>query len=234
MRSPARLSLTTSVEVHFGASANFARVSDAVRAQSLTPADHKTIARIESFSDIVFGFSLFNLALNFRAPNSPQELLAQIPLFIVFVAPFAILCQLWWLHHRLFRDYFVPDTAGVILNFALLASVAMFSYPLQLYFRFGFSNPITFVGYAAGALLVYGLMGSLFLIGVKKRGEALSHEQRITGRSIGLRLSIFAVGTVVAMALYSQGPIAMIIALAIAGIVARLLGGAAGKAAEVF
>jgi len=193
------------------------------KAQGLTQAERKSVARIESFSDIVFAFSLFNLALNLRAPTTPSEFLAQIPLFVVFIGTFGILCEVWWLHHRLFRDFFVPDRVGINLNFALLASVAMFSYPLQLYFRFGWLNPFTLAGYAAGALLVYGLMAILFWKGVRSLSGSLVPQLRADGRSLTLRLGILAIGMLVALALYRVGPIAMIIIIGIAAAVSASL-----------
>lgn len=167
-------------------------MSEADPASALSAGERKTIARVEAFSDIVFGFSLFNLAINLRVPASSHELIAQIPQFAVFGATFFLLSNLWWVHHRLFSDCFKPDGAGIALNFAFLGSVALFTYPLQLYFKFGIQDPVTIAGYAASGLLVYGLIAAMFYKGLRQMGSALTDERRATARGIANRLSIFA------------------------------------------
>ena len=180
---------------------------------ALTAAEHKSVTRIESFSDIVFGFSLFNLAFNLRVPATPNELLSQIPQFIIFAITFGLLCFFWWLHHRLFREYYKPDSAGVILNFAFLASIALFTYPLQLYFKFGPRDPVTVGGYAAGSFLVFGLFAVLFLKGVLQLGGALGSARRGVGLGIGVRCAVIALSMAVSLSLYSVGQSAMIYAI---------------------
>lgn len=188
----------------------------------LSAADHKTVNRVESFSDIVFGLSLFNLAFNLRVPANGNELLAQIPSFAVFALTFALLCNLWWLHHRLFREFFNPDGLGIVLNFAFLASVALFTYPLQLYFRFGFEDPVTIGGYAAGSLLVFGLLGAMFAKGVSRFGATLSPERRAAGSGIASRTLIVAAAMLIALCLYPFGGKVMTYPILAAGVVVAI------------
>jgi uncharacterized membrane protein len=191
--------------------------------QSLTAADHKTVSRIESFSDIVFGFSLFNLALNLKPPAVSSDLVAQAPQFAVFIATFAVLCSIWWLHHRLFRDFFKPDGAGVILNFALLAAVAMFTYPLQLFMRFGAGETISFAGYAVGGGLVYGLTSILLAKGLFQLGETVGTKRRAEGVILATRLAIIAASMIVALFFYSSGTDAMGLTIIVGVVVSTIV-----------
>jgi uncharacterized membrane protein len=188
-------------------------MSDEDRHAVLSGADHKTISRIESFSDIVFGFSLFNLAFNLRVPENPHELLSQMPQFAIFLGTFAILCGLWWMHHRLFLDFFKPDHVGITLNFAFLASVAFFTYPLQLYFKFGSNDPITIGGYAVGSLLVFGILAAMITKGLMQFKSVLTIERRNAGIGIAARTSIISVAMLVALCLYPLGTDAMLYAI---------------------
>jgi len=182
---------------------------------TLTAGEHKTVTRIESFSDIVYGFSLFNLAFHLRVPATSQDLVSQLPQFAVFVVTFGLLCSLWWLHHQVFRDYFKPDGLGVFLNFALLAAVALFSYPMQLYFQFGWSDPVTIAGYALGSLLVFGILAAMMAKGVWQFRTTLSEHHRICGLGTALATGTVALTMIVALALRSQGSTAMLLAIGI-------------------
>jgi uncharacterized membrane protein len=120
-----------------------------------------------------------------------------------------VLCSLWWLHHRLFLNFFKPDTVGVVMNFALLASVAMFTYPLQLFMRFGPEKPISFAAYAAGGALVYGIMAILLTKGIHQLGDSCGPQRRTDGVILATRLAILATSMVVALLISGRGPNAM-------------------------
>jgi uncharacterized membrane protein len=182
---------------------------------TLSAAEHKTINRIESFSDIVFGFSLFNLAFNLRVPATSHDLVSQVPQFIVFVVTFGLLCSLWWLHHQVFQDYFKPDGSGVFLNFALLAAVALFSYPLQLYFRFGWSDPVTIAGYAVGSMFVFGIISAMMAKGVWQFRTTLSDHHRICGIGTAVATGTVALTMIVAVAMIARGSTAMLLTIGI-------------------
>lgn len=188
---------------------------EATHPSPLSAAEHKTVNRLESFSDIVFGFSLFNLAFHLKVPATSNDLVSQIPQFAVFVVTFGLLCSLWWLHHQVFRDYFKPDGLGVFLNFALLAAVALFSYPLQLYFQFGWSDPVTIAGYAVGSMLVFGLLSAMMTKGVWQFRTTLSDHQRICGMGTAVATGTVALTMIVALAMRSQGSTAMLLTIGI-------------------
>jgi len=197
-------------------------MADPQHAQSLTAVEHKTNSRIEAFSDIVFGFSLFNLALNLKAPATPHELIAQIPQFAVFIGTFGVLCSIWWLHHRLFLEFFKPDNAGIVLNFFLLGAVAMFTYPLQLFMKFGTDNTITFAAYAVGGALVYGLCAALLIKGLVQLGPAHPPSRRAAGIMLATRLTIVALSMIAALTVSSQGAFVMALSITLGAIAAAI------------
>ncbi len=60
------------------------------------------ISRIEAFSDVVFGFSLTLLVVSLEVPHTFRELMADMRGFVPFAICFALLAQVWWLHHTFF------------------------------------------------------------------------------------------------------------------------------------
>lgn len=198
-------------------------MSETRGASPLTAAELKTISRIESFSDIVFGFSLFNLAFNLKVPNTSAQLMAQGPDFLVFLATFAMLCSLWWVHHRLFRDFFRPDPAGLTLNFAFLAAVALFTYPLQLYVKFGPEDPLTVAGYAVGGLFVFGALGAMFAKGVWQLGPLLDEKTRQEGAAQARRFAVLSVSLIVALTMFKLGAETMLTVIVVGFVASSLV-----------
>jgi len=100
------------------------------------------ISRIEAFSDVVFGFSLTLLVVSLEVPRTYSELIADMRGFIPFAVCFALLAQVWWLHHNFFRRYGLDDAMTATLNFVLLFVVLFYTYPLKFVFT-GLFNQMT-------------------------------------------------------------------------------------------
>lgn len=81
-----------------------------------------TVRRLEAFSDIVIGFSLAQLGASLQFTKAMTLDMRGV---LAFVASFAIVCSLWYFHHRLFASYFVPKTLPIVLNFIWLAVVVL-------------------------------------------------------------------------------------------------------------
>jgi uncharacterized membrane protein len=75
------------------------------------------ISRIEAFSDVVFGFSLTLLVVSLEVPRTYTELIADMRGFVPFAICFALLAQVWWLHHNFFRRYGLEDATTATLKF---------------------------------------------------------------------------------------------------------------------
>jgi uncharacterized membrane protein len=102
----------------------------------------KEISRIEAFSDVVFGFSLTLLVVSLEVPHTYGQLIADMRGFIPFAVCFALLAQVWWLHHNFFRRYGLSDALTATLNFVLLFVVLFYTYPLKFVFT-GLFNEVT-------------------------------------------------------------------------------------------
>lgn len=78
--------------------------------------------RLEAFSDIVIALTLSGLAFYLQLPKSVHDVVSHPAPYIAFLASFAIVCSIWWMHNRLFAYFFYADALSIVLNFMLLAS----------------------------------------------------------------------------------------------------------------
>ena len=98
------------------------------------------MTRVEAFSDVVFGFALTLLVVSLEVPHTFNQLLAAMSGFIPFAISFAILAQVWWVHHNFFRRYGLQDGKTIFLNLLLLFVVLFYVYPLKFLFSFMFEE----------------------------------------------------------------------------------------------
>ncbi len=121
------------------------------------------VRRLEAFSDIVIGFSLAQLGASLVVPERTRDLVEHPGWLFGFLFAFAIVCSMWYFHHRLFSLSFIPTTWPVILNFVWLAVVVLLVYTTQLYVR-SFGDLIAARMYYAAYTLAYGILGVQFFI----------------------------------------------------------------------
>jgi uncharacterized membrane protein len=148
----------------------------------LQPIEHQahTRARLESFSDIVFGFSLAQLALALPTPSHVSEL-KWTDIFL-FVATFTAVSFLWWRHHIIFRDIFVPERWSIVLNFVMLAAVALSTYAIQAQFR-GHMGLSSVVLYATVLGVTFLSLSGMIARGLPRR-EGMTEETRLAGKRL--------------------------------------------------
>ncbi len=145
----------------------------------------RLIHRLEAFSDIIIGFSLAQLALSLAIPkNGAAGLLEHPEPLIAFIITFALVCSMWWAHHKLFVHFFVPVPVMVILNFITLAGVSFAVYSVQLMLHVSPAAPpgrkpvsghssIDFAFYLSSLAVVYGLLAVQFFYGWRVRRKLL-------------------------------------------------------------
>lgn len=104
------------------------------------------VTRVEAFSDVVFGFALTLLVVSLEVPHTFNQLLATMSGFVPFAISFAILAQVWWVHHNFFRRYGLQDGQTILLNLILLFVVLFYVYPLKFLFNFMFEEAIGHTG----------------------------------------------------------------------------------------
>lgn len=91
----------------------------------------RDVARIEAFSDAVFGFALTLLVVSLEVPRTYADMMGSVRALPAFAASFAILLMIWQEHHNFFRRYGVHDGVTIWLNGLLLFVVLFYVYPLK-------------------------------------------------------------------------------------------------------
>lgn len=104
--------------------------------QTLLPADRHLVARLESFGDVVVGFSLSLLAIQLDIPKTPADVFAHTLRYAIFFGAFGVVSLFWFRFHRIMSTGFAPHRLDVILLFAFLSFVALTPYAMLTYSRF--------------------------------------------------------------------------------------------------
>lgn len=123
--------------------------------------------RLESFSDIVFGFALAQCAISLELPRSLGDAPVLVPRLLLFVITFVLVATFWAMHYRMFRWMFAAERIDIALNVALLGDVALLPFALQLFFRFR-GAPLAYAGYGAVLGVAFGLLALLSFRGFRK------------------------------------------------------------------
>ena len=117
----------------------------------------------------MFAIAITLLVLDLKVPALPDDasaqaigdaLLAEAPSFFAFVLSFAVVGLYWLAHWRKFQLIVRANQRLLVLNLALLGSVAFIPFPTRLIAEFGES--LTTAIYAI-SLAVTGLLGSAML-----------------------------------------------------------------------
>ncbi len=139
--------------------------------------DHHLRGRLESFSDIVFGFVVAMMATHIKVPATPSELVLIRKDLVIFAFSFLLLCALWLRHHRMMQRFFISDPFSIGMTFAVLGTVALYSYPLQLYLRFP-GDPVALRAYAWGLAFLCALYAAIALYANRKEGASWTDKRQ--------------------------------------------------------
>ena len=162
--------------------------------------EKEVIHRLEAFSDIVIGFSLAQLGLSLTIPEHGRDLFLHVrgaTGIVALVVTFALVCAVWWMHHRLFRHLFVPTPANIIANFAALGGVIFLAYSMQVLVHVHFTDPVAIALYTGSYGWILVLFALIAWNGMRLRRDRLSPELRTSSFHYAVRLSIMAVWLVV-------------------------------------
>lgn len=94
------------------------------------------IARIETLSDAVFGFSVSLLVASLEVPQTFDELRLTINGALPFFATVAMLFMFWYKQYIYFRHYSINDFVSILLNLTYLAVILFYLYPMKFLFSF--------------------------------------------------------------------------------------------------
>ncbi len=120
------------------------------------------IARLESFSDAVFGFALSLLVVSLDVPKTCTDLIATMRGFPAFALCFLFLALIWNGHYKFCRRYGLDDGTTRFLTCVMLFLVLFYVYPLK--FLFNFSITALFFGGSAQPIAMTQLQFSTLLV----------------------------------------------------------------------
>jgi uncharacterized membrane protein len=128
--------------------------------------DPSTVARLASFSDIVFGIALTLLVLHVPIPASyvtsdvlHDSLGDVVPELIGYGISFIVIAVLWADHHRLFEHLARRDEPLLWMNLGFLLCVAFLPYPAGVFTKH-MGAPVA-VLFFAGSLVVTAMAGAV-------------------------------------------------------------------------
>jgi uncharacterized membrane protein len=150
----------------------------------MTEHDRAITRRLESFSDIVIGFCLAQMAINVVIPAHAIEFITHPVAIGAFLLTFAVVARFWWIHAEIMRNYFVPIPLMVLINFAALAAVVLQIFALQLFVHFAASDVdgVTAVRIYVGIFAItYLLLTALVALGMRVRWSELTLAVRRNG-----------------------------------------------------
>jgi uncharacterized membrane protein len=161
--------------------------------------DHETrlVHRIESFSDLVMGFSLALLTLTLVVPAHTVQLFTNQWWLIAYFWTFTYISGIWFNHQRLFRHIFYPNNASIFINFVLLSMLSLVVYFVQVFVRMHTDEDraLAFLGYFGAFSISLIASGVLYAIGGVSRWATLALDERrmamqhaVRGTTVGLAL----------------------------------------------
>ncbi len=159
----------------------------------------RLIRRLESFSDLVIGFSLALLSLTLAVPSHLIDLFRNPWWLIAYIWTFGVIASIWYTHQRLFSYYFTVRPYTILLNFALLASLGLIVYFVQVFAHVqGEPDKVwAFLIYFFVQGLAFTIMGILYMHGVRARWSRLDGELRYEGVRHAARMLAGGIGVLI-------------------------------------
>jgi uncharacterized membrane protein len=147
---------------------------------TLSDKDAHLVHRLEGFGDVVFGFSVSQLALQLNLPRTPQDLVGDPIRYFLYFATFAALAGFWLRFHRMLVGAFRPEPADLIAVFFYLAFIGLVPYALYAnsHFAMMHSTDAARLGLAAYLLCIAMLSLASAVVQARnfRRGYALFTE----------------------------------------------------------
>jgi uncharacterized membrane protein len=156
------------------------------------------VARLESFSDIVIGFSLAQTAINLVVTSSVEYFFTHPIGIIAYLITFFLVARMWWTHSQIMHRFFEPNPLMIGLNFVALAALGLMVFGLQLWLHRGddIAGQILAVKfYFLCFAFTIGTLAVMRSLGVHYRRSHLDPAQRrlATRRSVTTFVMCFAI-----------------------------------------
>jgi uncharacterized membrane protein len=129
---------------------------NAVFDATLTPNQRHLARRLESFGDVVFGFTISQLALQFALPKVPADLLAHSFSYAIYAITFTAIALLWLGYHQILSATYLPAPIDVAVTFTFLAFTGLVPYAMYAYLHFITSEEGVRYGLAAYLVCAIG------------------------------------------------------------------------------
>lgn len=177
--------------------------------------EKEVVHRIEAFSDIVIGFSLAQLGLNLTIPAHARDLFTHVhgatSLFALFVT-FALVCVVWWHHHRIFRHLFIPTRFNIFANFAALCGVILLAYSMQILVHAHMVDNVALAMYTGSFGWIMAFFAYIAWSGLRARGSGMSANVRTESHKTAIRDTVVSIWmlvfTVVVLVFGMRGQVA--------------------------
>jgi uncharacterized membrane protein len=155
---------------------------------TLTPNQRHLAHRLESFGDVVFGFTISQLALQFPLPMHPRDLVNNWYGYVTYTVTFTAIAILWLSYHRILSSTYVPTPIDLIFTFGFLAFTGLVPYAMFAYLHFNSSLEAARYGFGAYLICAIGvtLTGTVVRARSYRRGAAYldDDERRVTFRRL--------------------------------------------------
>jgi uncharacterized membrane protein len=163
--------------------------------QSLPIGEQHLVGRLESFGDIVLGFSMSQLALQLEIPKTPHDIFGHPLNYLIFFGAFALLGIFWLRFHRIMAIGFTPRPLDIGLLFGFLSFVALVPFSLVTYMRLlgpaGYSRESVAL-YLGDFLGVAALSWVLSIRGMRRAWSVIDEAERPAAWRPALAGVIFA------------------------------------------
>jgi uncharacterized membrane protein len=192
--------------------------------QTLSAGDRHLTGRLESFGDIVVGFSISQLALQLEIPKTPHDVFGHPLRYFVYFAAFGIVAVFWFRFHGIMATGFAPEKLDVVLLFGFLACVGLVPFALVTYTRLLGAANVSREGFLLYLSVFFAVAALSWVLTVRGMRRAWVHldekERRMTWRAAvaGLVLVPLLAVAIVLDAFY--GPRAAIVIAIFAPVVA--------------
>ncbi len=95
------------------------------------------IRRLETFGDIVYGFSLSQTSFALIVPAHPGDLFTHPASLLGGLLSFVAICVSWLGYQKMFANAFVGKRIDVAMAFAVLGTVGFLPFALRFWLQFG-------------------------------------------------------------------------------------------------
>lgn len=155
--------------------------------QTLSAGDRHLTGRLESFGDIIVGFSISQLALQLEIPKTPHDVFGHPLRYFVYFAAFGIVAVFWFRFHGIMATGFAPEKLDLVLLFGFLACVGLVPFALVTYTRLIGAENVSregFLLYLSVFFAVAALSWALTVRGMRRAWALLDEkERRMTWRA---------------------------------------------------